>query len=95
MKKLFLCVIVVNLTGCLAMRPAKEPESEYEKADMQITSAGFVGCEPKSIKISEIVTIGHLHYPRAWKATCKDTTFICSEAKSDNTNQLSCKSELK
>lgn len=96
MKQLLLCIILANLTGCIiAMQPAKEPESEREEADMQLISAGFVGCEPKSIEISDIVTFSHLEYPRSWKATCRNTTFICSEGRSDKGNQLSCKSELK
>lgn len=58
-------------------------------------SAGFIGCEPKSIEVSDIVRIEALSYPLSWKAKCKDTTFICSELPSENARQVSCKPELK
>lgn len=98
MRNLFLCVIALMLSGCLTMQPAAAPKSEFEKNELQITSAGFIGCEPKAIRISEIVTISGVisnqAFPMSWKAQCKNTTFICSEVTSETSHQVSCRAEL-
>lgn len=95
MKKIIILLILTALTGC-TLQPAKEPKNSFQEAYLQIASAGLVGCEPKSIGVSGIVDIRMANSPRSWRATCKNTAFICSQILSEESDQsqVSCSIEL-
>jgi len=84
-KILTLISMAVFLVGCFAVSPPREPEKGLENSMMQVSSAGFIGCEPHLIEISNVVTFPVRVVPRSWEAKCGSAVFICSESEYNGT----------
>ena len=81
----FVFVCLLSMIGCGANQPIKTvgaPPNDYRDADFKLQSAGFTGCAPGSITISDIVSSGaaipHSTLNEAWKVSCENKAFYCS-----------------
>lgn len=65
MKKLFICIPFVFITGC-------STQGDFKKA-----SSGSIGCSPDKIEISNLSTAWSFS-GRTWEATCNGKRYFCN-----------------
>lgn len=68
--------------GCGPRGPAAEPSETTDDERLQAMSAGWVGCQPERVAISEARSTrsegSATHW--TWVATCEDVAMVCSGA---------------
>lgn len=82
MRGWFGCLFVI-VVGCGPRHPTSHPESPLVEPWMQYASAGWLGCPPERVVISDARSLSsayRLDPPTAstWLATCDDAVMVCS-----------------